>query len=188
HPDGARREAAGRGEGGGRAHGPPDRRAPPDGSLQPALLQHRVDDAAERHGADAQAPRGRLLTVVAVVGSTGQLGSDLVEAFTAGDARVQALAHEDLDIGDGVAVGSVLGALRPDVVVNTAAFHNVPRCETEPERAYALNAVAPRRLARTCTELGARLVNVSTDYVFDGAKSAPYVETVRPLPPKVSGV
>src|SRR5262249_46959010 len=92
------------------------------------------------------------------------------------------------DIGDGIAVGSVLGALRPDVVVNTAAFHNVPRCETEPERAYALNAVAPRRLARTCTELGARLVHVSTDYVFDGAKRAPYVETDRPMPLNVYGV
>ena len=111
-----------------------------------------------------------------------------MEAFAAGDARVHGLAHEDMDIGDEVAVGRVLGALRPDVVVNTAAFHNVPRCETEPERAYALNALAPRRLARTCTELGARLVHVSTDYVFDGAKRAPYVETDRAMPLNVYGV
>jgi dTDP-4-dehydrorhamnose reductase len=111
-----------------------------------------------------------------------------VEAFAGGDTRVHGLAHEDMDIGDEAAVRRVLGELRPDVVVNTAAFHNVPRCETEPERAYELNAVAPRRLARVCTELGARLVHVSTDYVFDGAKRAPYVETDRPMPLNVYGV
>jgi dTDP-4-dehydrorhamnose reductase len=120
------------------------------------------------------------------VGSTGQLGGDLVDAF-AGE-RVHGLAHEDMDIGDEPAVRGVLGALRPDIVVNTAAFHNVPRCETEVEQAYALNAVAPRRLARACGELGARLVHVSTDYVFDGRKQVPYVETDRPAPLNVYGV
>ena len=78
-------------------------RAQADGPLQPALLQHRVDDAAQRHGADAQAHRGRLLTRVVVVGSTGQLGSDLVEAFAA-RARCTGSAHEDMDIGDDAAV------------------------------------------------------------------------------------
>ena len=121
-----------------------------------------------------------------VVGSTGQLGSDLVEAFASDDVR--GLAHEDMDIGDEAAVQRVLAALRPDIVVNTAAFHNVPKCETEVERAYALNAVAPRRLARVCAELGARLVQVSTDYVFDGAKQTPYVETDRAMPLNVYGV
>jgi dTDP-4-dehydrorhamnose reductase len=144
-----------------------------------------VDDAARRHGADAEADRRCVLTTVAVVGSTGQLGSDLVLAFAAD--RVHGLAHEDLDIGDDAAVRRVLGALRPDIVVNTAAFHNVPKCEAEVEQAYALNAIAPRRLARLCGELGARLVHVSTDYVFDGAKQAPYVETDRPVPLNVYG-
>jgi dTDP-4-dehydrorhamnose reductase len=121
-----------------------------------------------------------------VIGSTGQLGSDLVEAFAA--ERVHGLAHEDIDIGDETSVRRTLGTLRPDVVVNTAAFHNVPKCETEVEQAYALNAVAPRRLARLCGELGARLVHVSTDYVFDGAKQTPYVESDRPAPLNVYGV
>jgi dTDP-4-dehydrorhamnose reductase len=123
---------------------------------------------------------------VAIVGSTGQLGSDLVEAFAT--ERVHGLSHEDLDIGDDAAMRRVLGALSPDIVVNTAAFHNVPRCEVEVDRAYALNAVAPRRLALLCHELGARLVHVSTDYVFDGSKQAPYVETDRPAPLNVYGV
>jgi dTDP-4-dehydrorhamnose reductase len=145
-----------------------------------------MDDAARRHGADAQADRRCVLTAVVVVGSTGQLGSDLVDAFAA--EQVHGLAHEDMDIGDESAVRGVLGRLRPDIVVNTAAFHNVPRCETEVERAYALNAVAPRRLARVCAELGARLVHVSTDYVFDGGKQVPYVEIDRPAPLNVYGV
>jgi dTDP-4-dehydrorhamnose reductase len=138
-----------------------------------------VDDAAQQHGGDAQADRGRVLSTVAVIGSTGQLGSDLVEAF---GPQAIGLAHEDLDIGDHESVRAVLGRLRPSVVVNTAAFHNVPRCEAEPAQAFALNAIAPWHLARMCGELGARLVHVSTDYVFDGEKRAPYVEQDRPNP------
>jgi dTDP-4-dehydrorhamnose reductase len=72
--------------------------------------------------------------------------------------------------------------------VNGAAFHNVPRCETEESTAFAVNAAGPRALAQACTALGARLVHVSTDYVFDGAKQAPYVETDRPNPLNVYGV
>ena len=120
-----------------------------------------------------------------VIGATGQLGSDLLEAFR--DLDVHGLAHEDLEIGDPERVGAVLGGLRPDVVVNTAAFHNVPRCETMVPEAYALNAIAPGHLARTCGALDARLVHVSTDYVFDGAKRAPYLETDRPNPLNVYG-
>ena len=139
-----------------------------------------MDDDALRDGGDAPADRGRVLTRVAVIGATGQLGGDVVAAF-AGEEAI-ALGHEELEIGDPDAVGTTLGRLKPDVVVNTAAFHNVPRCETEEPRAFAVNATAPRHLARACTALGARLVHVSTDYVFDGAKHAPYVEGDRPNP------
>jgi dTDP-4-dehydrorhamnose reductase len=144
-----------------------------------------VDDPAERDGRDHQAHRGRLLTRVVILGATGQLGSDLLDAFC--DLDVHGLAHADLEIGDAERVRQVLGALRPDVVVNTAAFHNVPRCETMAPEAYALNAIAPGHLAQTCAALDARLVQVSTDYVFDGAKRAPYVETDCPNPLNVYG-
>lgn len=92
------------------------------------------------------------------------------------------LGHEQLEITDASAVRAALEALRPAIVVNATAFHNVPRCETEEATAYAVNAIAPRRMAQICGELGARLVHVSTDYVFDGTKGAPYVETDRPNP------
>jgi dTDP-4-dehydrorhamnose reductase len=123
---------------------------------------------------------------VVVVGATGQLGSDVAEAFTGHE--VAGLAHEDFELGDPDAIRTTVERLRPAIVVNTAAFHNVPRCETEPEKAFALNAIAPRRLARACSDVGARLVHVSTDYVFDGAKQAPYVETDRPNPLNVYAV
>jgi dTDP-4-dehydrorhamnose reductase len=117
---------------------------------------------------------------VVVIGATGQLGSDLVETF--GPEQVTAFGHETLEITDDAAMRAALPPLKPAIVVNATAFHNVPRCETEEATAYAVNAIAPRRLARLCTELGARLVHVSTDYVFDGTKRAPYVESDRPNP------
>jgi dTDP-4-dehydrorhamnose reductase len=145
-----------------------------------------VDDAAQHHGEDDQEHRRRLLTRVVVLGAPGQLGSDCVDAFAAHD--VVGLGHDDLDITDADAVGVTLRRLEPTIVVNTAAFHHVPRCEAAPDLAFAANAAAPLHLARTCTAIGARLVHVSTDYVFDGAKRAPYVEDDRPAPLNVYGI
>jgi dTDP-4-dehydrorhamnose reductase len=137
-----------------------------------------VDDAPEHDGADNPADRGRLLTRVLVLGATGQLGSDCVEAFAPDD--VVGLGHDEVEIRDAVRVRATLDAQRPAVVVNTAAFHNVARCEATPADAFAVNAIAPWHLARACAELGARLVHVSTDCVFDGTRRTPYVEeTVR---------
>jgi dTDP-4-dehydrorhamnose reductase len=101
---------------------------------------------------------------------------------------VTPLAHEDLDIRDAAAIRAMLARVRPRIVVNTAAFHNVPKCETQPADAYAVNAIAARDLALACAEAGARLVHVSTDYVFDGKKQAPYVETDCPNPLNVYAI
>ena len=126
------------------------------------------------------------MVTVVVIGSTGQLGSDCLEAFRT--ERLVGLSHGDVELAEEGSLRAALPPLAPDVVVNTAAFHDVPACETDPERAYRLNAVAPRRLGRLCAELGARLVHISTDYVFDGTKGAPYVETDRPLPLNVYAI
>lgn len=101
---------------------------------------------------------------------------------------VAGLDHDHVEIGDAASVERVLGEHHPAVVVNTAAYHNVPLCEREPEKAFALNAIAPATLARLCAAAGARLVHVSTDYVFDGAKRTPYVESDRPNPLSVYAV
>ncbi|GAC1309599.1 MAG: dTDP-4-dehydrorhamnose reductase [Vulcanimicrobiaceae bacterium] len=124
---------------------------------------------------------------VAIVGSTGQLGTELVAAFAG--AEVVALSHDRFDLESADALATLLGASeRPDVVINTAAFHNVDRCELEPERAFALNAVAVALAARACERAGVAFAHVSTDYVFDGTKGAPYVEDDRAEPLNVYGI
>lgn len=115
-----------------------------------------------------------------IIGSNGQLGTDLLQCFT---ENVVALTHADLEIADANQVTAVLRAIKPSVVINTAAFHQTARCEAQLAKAYEVNAVGAVNLAKACEAVDAVLVHISTDYVFDGAKSSPYVETdpVNPL-------
>jgi dTDP-4-dehydrorhamnose reductase len=117
-----------------------------------------------------------------VIGATGQLGSDLVRTFDR-SGELTPLSTRDVDIRDAAATRSLLEALRPTCVLNTAAYNFVDRAEEDGRSAFALNAEAVGTLAEACQSLGARLVHFSTDYVFDGAKRTPYLETdpTRPL-------
>lgn len=119
---------------------------------------------------------------VAIVGSNGQLGIDLCAAFAAAGASVLPLTHSEIEITSPTSVRSVMRERLPDVIVNTAAFHHVERCEQDPEMAYAINALGPKNLATAGGEIGAALVQVSTDYVFDGKKGSPYLEEDPPMP------
>lgn len=118
---------------------------------------------------------------VAVVGANGQVGSDICHALEASGHQVSPLTHAQIEICD---EGSVATALPDalDAVVNTAAMHDVEQCEREPLRALAVNGVGVRNLARRCDQIGAYFLHVSTDYVFDGGKATPYVESDAPLP------
>jgi dTDP-4-dehydrorhamnose reductase len=124
---------------------------------------------------------------VAVIGANGQLGRDVVSAFAEGQDTVASVTHADLEISHLESVRACLGRCGPEVVVNTAAMHHVENCEQEPERAYAVNAVGVRNLALATHELGATLIHISTDYVFDGKKNTPYVEEDAPFPLNVYG-
>jgi dTDP-4-dehydrorhamnose reductase len=124
---------------------------------------------------------------VAVIGANGQLGTDVVQAFTDNGDEVFALTHDDIEVASLESVSAKLRELRPATVVNTAAMHHVESCEREPERAYAVNALGPRNLAVVADELHIVLVHVSTDYVFDGNKRSPYVEEDAPRPLNVYG-
>ena len=124
---------------------------------------------------------------VAVVGASGQLGTDLVDALRRAGHEAIALGHDDLEVTEPGSVRAALEAHRPEAVLNTAAFHNMPECEEHPERAFAVNAVGAVNLARACGDLGVRNVYYSTDYVFDGAKGRPYLETDLPAPLNVYG-
>jgi dTDP-4-dehydrorhamnose reductase len=124
---------------------------------------------------------------VAIIGSNGQLGSDLMEVFS-GKHEVVALNHADIEVADIDNVKSVLTAVKPEVVINTSAYHNVPLCEQNTEQAFAINGKGVLNLAKICTDINARFVHYSTDYVFDGSKQKPYVENDYCNPLNVYGV
>ena len=118
---------------------------------------------------------------VLITGAGGQLGRDLVAAFaevTPGVGDLVAIEHRDLDVGDEDAVRAAVDAYRPEVVVNAAAWTEVDGCEADPARAHRINALGPWWLARACARRGARLITLSTDYVFSGV--APVDGTRQP--------
>jgi dTDP-4-dehydrorhamnose reductase len=122
-----------------------------------------------------------------ITGAGGQLGIDLVRCCeTAGD-DVVAAGHTDLDVTDRDAVHGAVSMLQPDAVVNCAAWTAVDACEADPDRAFAQNGLAVRWLAESCERAGARLVQISTDYVFDGLLDRPYTEWDDPSPQSVYG-
>jgi len=114
---------------------------------------------------------------VAVIGAEGQLGREIVAAFAAAGEAVTPLAHADIEVASMESVEGALREMRPDLVVNTAAFHHVERCEDDPARAFAVNSLGARHVAQVTDSLGAKLLHISTDYVFDGVKETPYLET-----------
>lgn len=116
-----------------------------------------------------------------ITGGGGQLASDL-EALLGGSAEVAAPPRAELDITDDGAVAAAFEDLRPTAVFNCAAFHNVEVCERDEDTALAVNARAVKRLAQRCEAGAARLVHLSTNYVFDGCRSQPYDERDRPAP------
>ena len=115
---------------------------------------------------------------VLVTGGGGQLASDLGNVLEG--ARV--LSRSELDVTDDAAVAGALQSLRPAVVFNCAAFHNVDLCEAEETSAFGVNFRAVKRLAERCADTGAKLVHLSTNYVFDGLREEPYAEDDTPSP------
>lgn len=120
---------------------------------------------------------------VAVLGSNGQLGSDVCAAFAENGDRVTGLTHADLDVSSAASIDAALSAAEPEFIVNTAAMHHVEKCEADPVAAFTANAVGARNVAEWAKRAGAAVAYVSTDYVFDGAKRSPYLESdvARPL-------
>lgn len=112
-----------------------------------------------------------------IAGAQGQLARAMIElAPSAADVTAFAVGRPALDLTAPASVLNALADFKPDVIVNAAAYTAVDKAESEPDAAMALNADGPRRLAEAAERMGAALIHVSTDYVFDGSKSAPYVE------------
>lgn len=124
---------------------------------------------------------------VAVIGANGQLGSDICKAFECAGEEVITLTHDMFELSDIDSVASVLRQVLPDLVINTAAMHNVEACEADPKKSFLVNGIGARNLAVMSNEVGCTLMHISTDYVFDGSKGAPYREIDCPNPLNVYG-
>jgi dTDP-4-dehydrorhamnose reductase len=118
---------------------------------------------------------------IAIVGARGQLGAAVVHECSGGH-EVVALARDDLDVTDDVAVRTIMSRIAPNAIVNCAGYNDVDGAEDHPVEALNANAFAVRALARAAADTGATLVHYSSDFVFDGTKTAPYTEDDRPNP------
>lgn len=120
------------------------------------------------------------------IGTKGQLGWELLRTC-APLGEVIALDYPDVDLSDSSGLRELVRSVKPDIIINAAAYTNVDKAESEPELARAINATGPGVLAEEAKKLNAVLVHYSTDYVFDGTKGSPYVETDPPNPLNVYG-
>lgn len=137
--------------------------------------------------------------IVLVTGSRGQLGSELLDIIRDGKSeigdlskftkniKVIAMDRNKLDITNIELVREVMSDIKPDVVINCAAYTNVDLCETDSDNAFKVNAIGPRNLAIVSEEIGAKIVQVSTDYVFSGTGEVPFKEYDIPSPYSIYG-
>ncbi|MEP6942893.1 MAG: dTDP-4-dehydrorhamnose reductase [Betaproteobacteria bacterium] len=123
---------------------------------------------------------------ILLTGATGQLGYELQSAL-APHGEIVACRRGELDVSDAAAIAATVRALRPQIIVNAAAYTAVDRAESDAAAAQAINATAPEVFAGEARRLGATLIHFSTDYVFDGSATAPYTEQATPRPISVYG-
>src|SRR5438552_12256759 len=123
---------------------------------------------------------------IAVIGAGGRLGVALMREYR-NKFDLIGFDHQALDLGDSGQLREQIGTLDIDLVINCAAFTNVDLCETQRDQAFLINAEAPRVLAEICRDKGVKLLHFSTDYVFDGEKREPYVESDSANPISVYG-
>jgi dTDP-4-dehydrorhamnose reductase len=124
---------------------------------------------------------------VLLIGANGQLGNDVLRVFQSAGDIVLPFIRAQLDVCSEERVSEVIAQAKPDVVLNTAAFHKVEECEKKPALAFQVNGTAAMNLALACQRSGAVLVHFSTDYVFDGKKNSAYEETDLTAPLNVYG-
>ena len=117
---------------------------------------------------------------ITLLGANGQLGHDLQPVLNAHELR--SLTRNEIDVTDFNRTRKLLFELHPDLILNTTAYHRVDDCESKPELAYQANVLAVLNLVRIANDLGAVLVHISTDYVFDGCAREPYTEDAVPFP------
>ncbi|MBI5779619.1 MAG: dTDP-4-dehydrorhamnose reductase [Planctomycetes bacterium] len=141
---------------------------------------------------------------ILLIGSDGQLGTDIIKVFQGNNKisdsavkrlgaqqshwSIKGLTIKDIDITDSLKTRKIIEDYKPDIVINTAAYHNVPECEKNPAQTFLVNTTAVRDLANTCRLFNIKLIHFSTDYVFDGRKMRPYNEDDIPNPLNVYAI
>ncbi|HYL86768.1 MAG TPA: dTDP-4-dehydrorhamnose reductase [Candidatus Angelobacter sp.] len=125
---------------------------------------------------------------IVLVGGKGQVGSDLVQFLKDQQEDYVSLGRSDLDVTARAVLRTRLSQHNPEVIINCSVFHPVDECESDPERSFAVNAIAVRDLGLVAKDFGASVVHFSSDYVFDGELGRPYREEDTPNPRSVFGV
>jgi dTDP-4-dehydrorhamnose reductase len=124
---------------------------------------------------------------ILLFGAAGQLGMDIQRVLKK-DFSMTALSHAQCDLTDARQVDQVVSDQKPDTVINAAAMTDVPKCETQDTKSFAINGLAAKYVAQACNKMSCKLLHISTDYVFDGKKNEPYVESDLPRPLNVYGL
>jgi len=125
---------------------------------------------------------------IALIGANGQLGTDIGAYFDKKGIEVHGLSHKDIEVCDPESAGKVITGMDPDLIINTSAFHNVDICEDEAMQAFKVNVLGVKNLVEACLKIDIPLMHFSTDYVFKGNKSEPYIETDCPDPINIYGI
>jgi len=123
---------------------------------------------------------------VLLIGADGQLGTDIQKVIKA--PELIPLTISEIDVTSRENVASVIGKHKPDVVINTSAYHRVDDCEDHDQEAFAVNTLGVKNLCLACNGTGSTLLHISTDYVFDGMREKPYSEDDCPVPGTVYGI
>ena len=126
---------------------------------------------------------------IALIGVNGQLGTDINSHFEGKGIKIEGLAGlTDINVSDYKTSESIIGSIDPDLVINTAAFHDVDLCEDEARSAFEVNVMGVRNLAIICKKMNIPLMHFSTDYIFDGKKKEPYTEDDCASPLSLYGI
>ena len=113
---------------------------------------------------------------VLLIGAKGQVGQEL-QVTLPHWGEVISIGREELDLTNSEKIGQLIREIHPDYLVNAAAYTAVDKAETEPDLAYSINSIAPKIMAESAEKIKAKFLHISTDYVFDGRKNTPYLET-----------
>ena len=133
------------------------------------------------------APESQKIVKLLITGASGQLGTDLVLSAQTSGHQVVATGHNDLDITNKSQVDRRVGEAKPDAIIHAAAWTAVDACESDPQKAMGVNRDGTANIVWAAREAGARVIYISTDYVFDGTKTTPYIESDLPNPQSVYG-